>query len=154
MIPPGGFHFFQSDVKLTGITLNDLYKTVENYRAENGLPLGDVQGDVDMYICGSYPAYCHGVDRLSINVQSSNRVTASAELLQDITAWANNVLRSTTPHTLVRDDEAERRAKICITCPKNANWKSGCFSCIAATDRVCASIRQGRETKTSPALGG
>lgn len=154
MIPPGGFHYYQSDVKLTGYSLDDLYKTVENYRAENSLPLGDVKGDVDRFICGTYPTFCHGIDHLSINVKSRNAMTASAELLQDITAWANNVLRGTIPHNLVKDEEAERRAKICIACPKNINWRAGCTSCIHATDRTCASVRQGRDTKTTPVLGG
>ena len=154
MIPPGGWHFIQSDVKITGSSLDDLYEAVQNFRVDNNLPLGDVKGDVDRYICGTYPTYCHGVDHVSINVESRNRITASAELLQDITTWANNVLRGTTPHQLVSDDEAERRSKICISCPSNVNWRAGCSSCIVSADRICAAVRQGRETHTTRILGG
>lgn len=154
MIPPGGWHFIQSDVKLTAHSIDDLYKVVEDFRVQNNFPLGDVQGDVDNYLCGNYPNYCHGVDHVSINVMSKNRITASAELLQDITTWGNNVLRSPNKHPLVSDEEAERRAKICISCPSNANWRSGCSSCIVSADRICAAVRQGRETKTTRVLGG
>ena len=154
MIPPGGWHYTQSDVTLKGNSLYDLYKVVTDFRVQNHLPLGDVEGDVDSSICGNHPAFCHGVDNVTINVLSKNRIAASAELLQDITTWGNNVLRSTEKHLLVSDEEAERRAKICISCPNNANWRSGCGSCIISAERICASVRQGRDTKTTRVLGG
>jgi|694.fasta_scaffold03032_32 hypothetical protein len=154
MIPPGSWHYFQSDVKLTGDSLNDLYKVVEEHRANNSLPLGDVKGDVNNYICGNWPTFCHGVDSVTINVGHWEAVTRSAELLQDISTWANNLLRSMEPYTLVQDQEAERRAAICAQCPNNAAWRSGCGSCINAADRACAAVRQARETSNAKKLGG
>ena len=154
MVPPGGWHYFQSDIKMVADSLDDLYKVVESFRAENSLPVGDVKGDVDNYICGNHPAYCHGVDELSINVVSRHAATRSGELLQDVSTWANNMLRSKEPNTLVQDEEAERRAKICQACPHNVNWRSGCISCIVSADRISASVRQARDTNTSKKLGG
>jgi len=152
VVPPGGWHYYQSDVKLIGYSYPNLLKVVEDYRAENHLPLGDVEGDVNSYICSNWPKYCHGVDMVTIT--SINPVTATGELLTDVTTWAKNILQSTDPHPLVTDELAEERAKTCRACPQNVNWRGGCSSCIAAADRLCASVRQARDTASSAVLGG
>jgi len=152
MIMPGGWHYYESDVRLTGYSLENLYKVVSDYRAENHLPLGDVEGDVNSFICSSYPNFCHGVDMVAIT--SVSQPTRGSELLQDITVWARNFLSSQNQHLLVSDDLAEQRAKICRSCPNNVPWKAGCKSCIAAADRLSVSLRQARDTATSKLLGG
>lgn len=150
--PPGGWHYYESDVRLEGITLDNLYEVVTNYRAENHLPVGDVQGDVNSFLCSNYPTHCHGVDMVAItSVVAQSRAT---ELLNDITIWARNFMSSRNQHLLVSDDLAEQRAKICKTCPNNIAWKSGCKSCIIAADRLSTSLRQARDTQTTKALGG
>jgi len=152
MIMPSGWHYYESDVRLNGDTLENLYEVVTNYRAENHLPLGDVVGDINSYICGNWPRFCTGVDMVAIT--SVNRANSVQELLEDITTWARNFKSSQTQHLLVSDDLAEQRAKICKSCPNNAQWRSGCISCIAAADRLSISLRQARETPTSKGLGG
>lgn len=154
MIPPGGWHYYEGDVKLESQFLLDLYTVVENYRANNGLPQSDVRGDVDAQICGRSPHACHNVDSLTINIVSVAPPSPGALLREDIQTWANNLLQSSSPYTFVSDDEAERRAKICNTCPQNANWRGGCTSCIASVDRVTAAVRQGKDTFTTPLVGG
>ena len=152
LIPPGGWHYFQSDVKLDGYSLDNLYQVVEHYRAENHLPIGDVRGDVDSFICGNYPKNCHGVD--SVVVTSVTAPTRQSELLNDITTWAKNILLSQTQLRLVSDELAEARALTCAKCPKNIKYRVGCISCIEATDRLTASIRQGRDTYSTKKLSG
>jgi hypothetical protein len=152
MIPPGGWHYYEGDVKLTGYSCEELYKVVRDFRAENHLPLGDVEGDVNSFICSRYPNFCHGVDM--VVVTSVHPATRSDELLNDITIWAKKTLQSGKQIQLVSDELAEERAKICLSCPNNVNWRSGCGACIVAADRLSASIRQARDTKSSPAVGG
>jgi hypothetical protein len=152
MIPPGGWHYYEGDVKLTGHSCETLYKVVRDYRAENHLPLGDVEGDVNSFICSRYPTFCHGVDM--VVVTSVHPATRSDELLNDITIWAKKTLQSGKQIQLVSDELAEERAKICLSCPNNVNWRSGCGACIVAADRLSASIRQARDTKSSPIVGG
>lgn len=152
LVPPGGWHYWQGDVKLEGYSMENLYKVVQDYRAENHLPTGDVKGDVNSFICGNYPRNCHGVD--SVVVVSVDSPTRQSELLNDITVWAKNILTSQKQIRLVSDELAEARALTCLNCPKNINWKSGCGSCIVATDRLCASIRQGRDTQNTKKLRG
>jgi hypothetical protein len=152
MVPPGGWHYYQSDVKLTGYSYPDLLRVVEHYRAENHLSGGDVEGDVNSYICSNWPNFCHGADMVAI--VSVRPQTASGDLLNDIQAWAKNILHSTEAHPLVIDDLAEQRAKVCRACPNNINWRGGCSACVASTDRLCASVRQARDTASSAVLGG
>jgi hypothetical protein len=152
MVPPGGWHYQDGDVRLEGWSLDNLYDVVRNYRAENNLPLGDVVGDVNSFVCGNFPNYCHGVDMVVVtSIEQPNQQT---ELLTDITVWAKNTLTTNKRIDFVTDELAEARAKICARCPKNVKWRSGCQSCITATDRLSVSIRQARETKTSRSLGG
>lgn len=152
MIPPGGWHYYDGDAKLTAPSYNALIEAVQNYRAENSLPSGDVTGDVNNYICTNWPTFCHGVDM--VVVTSIDAPTATSELMNDVQVWAKNILHSNKPHVLINDELAEERAKICRNCKENVNWRSGCTSCIASTDRLCASIRQGRDTASSAVLGG
>jgi len=152
MIPPGGWHYFDSDAKLIGHSYEDLLKVVENYRAENHLPVGDVEGDVNSYICSNWPNFCHGVDM--VVVTSVHPESAQQSLLNDITTWARNLLNSKTANNLVSYELAEERAKICKGCQHNKNWRGGCASCISAADRISASVRNGRDTKSSTKLGG
>jgi hypothetical protein len=94
MIPPGGWHYMEGDVKLTSHSYETLLTTVENYRAENHLPIGDVDGDVNSFICSNWPNFCHGVDM--VVVSSVNPPTSKTELLNDITVWAKNILNSSS----------------------------------------------------------
>jgi hypothetical protein len=152
LIPPGGWHYIDGDARITGYNYDDLVASVRNYRAENNLPSGDPVGDINSYICSNWPRNCHGVDMVSVT--SVEPLTGSIELMNDVQVWAKNILNSNKPHPLVTDEVAEERAKICRSCPQNINWRAGCNSCIAAADRLCASIRQARETKSTEVLGG
>ena len=152
MIPPGGWHYFDSDAKLTAHSYEVLLKVVEDYRAENHLPVGDVEGDINSYICSNWPNFCHGVDM--VVVKSVHPESAQQSLLNDITIWARNLLNSKTTNNLVSNELAEERAKICKGCQHNKNWRGGCASCIASADRISASVRNGRDTKSSTKLGG
>jgi hypothetical protein len=152
MVPPGGFHYFQGDVRLSADTIEGLYKKVEDYRAENGVPNMSTRDDVNWYICGQWPEFCHQLEEVSPSV--AKLASGPVELLADIQVWSKNLVSSVRPHPLVGDELAEARAQICAKCPFNINWKSGCGSCIVAADRLCASIRQARDTQSSPTLGG
>jgi hypothetical protein len=152
MVPPGGFHYFQGDVRLESETLEGLYSTVMHHRAANSIPHHNTREDVDDYLCGQNPQFCHGVDE--VKVQTYPTAQGVQQLLDDIQTWAKNLLASPRPHPLVGDELAEARAKVCGMCSNNVNWRGGCGPCITATDRLSASVRQARETESSKILGG
>jgi len=152
LIPPTGWHYIDGDVRIDSFSYDELVKAVQHYRAENHLPIGDVEGDISAYICGNWPHFCHGVD--SVTVVSVNKPTMQSELLDDIQTWAKNILQSSKPVNYVTDELAEERAKTCRNCEKNYNWQGGCSACISATNRLTANVRQGRDTHSSRVLGG
>jgi hypothetical protein len=152
MIPPGGWHYYDGDVKLIGNTYGNLIEVVTNYRAENHIPIGDIEGDVNSYICSKNPNYCHGVDM--VTVKSVNPPNQKTELLNDITVWAKNTINSNKEVKLVSNELAEQRAKICLYCKYNYEWRGGCGACVNATERLLSSIRNAKETKSSKHIGG
>jgi hypothetical protein len=61
VIMPGGYHFEENGKTIVedAISYDDLIDQLGRYRAANGQPLGDVQYDVDKYICSKYfTAFC------------------------------------------------------------------------------------------------
>ena len=152
MVPPGGFHYFQGDVRLESDTLDGLYNRVMHHRAENSIPHHSVREDVNDYLCGQWPEFCHSVDEVKIAAVVTP--VNVKQLLDDIQVWAKNILSSQRPHPLVGDELAEARAQICGKCPNNVNWRSGCGACVSATERLSASVRQARETDSTKILGG
>jgi len=152
MLPPSGWHYIEGDVRINGVTYDSLIQNVEHFRAENHLPSGDVEGDVNSFICSNWPQFCHGVDMVAIT--SVNPETDTMALLNDIQSWAKNLQQSQEPINMVTDELAEARAKTCRNCPENVNWRGGCSSCISTTERLTAGVRQGRDTASSAVLGG
>jgi len=152
MLPPSGWHYIEGDVRINGVTYDSLIQNVEHYRAENHLPSGDVEGDVNSFICSNWPQFCHGVDMVAIT--SVNPETDTMALSNDIQTWAKNLQQSQEPINMVTDELAEARAKTCRNCPENVNWRGGCSSCISTTERLTAGVRQGRDTASSAVLGG
>ena len=151
MIPPGGWHYDDQGVRIDASTYEELVSKVEDFRAQNNLPVVDVGTDVSNQLCSRHPHFCHNVDSVSIEVVQHSQ---SSALMNDIGVWANTLLRANKAIRLVGNELAEERAKLCKNCPKNINWKFGCGSCIVANERTCASVRQARDTKTSTQLGG
>ena len=152
MVPPSGFHYYQGDVRINADTIDDLNKKVESFRAENAIPSNTTKEDVADYICGQWPDFCHHVEDVVVTRMPAN--WNIKELLSDIQTWAKNLLSAQREHPLVGDELAEARSKICGGCVYNVNWRGGCGSCITATDRLSASVRQARETDSTKVLGG
>jgi hypothetical protein len=153
LIPPGGYHYYEGDVKLIGSSEKDIISIIQQYRAANNLPQGDPTADYLSYVCGRYPQNCHA----KVYYHETSPVPASRrdELFEDVRNWATNLLASQKPISLVSDEEAERRAKICQACPKNFTWKTKtCAPCVQAADSVCTTIRQAKDTYTSARIGG
>lgn len=159
MVMPGGngWEYMAGDASIRSHSLDALYTAVEKFRAENNIPTGDVIGDVNAQICGRFPNNCNGyAPGYEANLQIAVAQTKASYLLEDVQMWAAGVLKTEQRYALVANAEAERRAMICQSCPNNTSWR-GCKTCghaVSATERVCASIRQARDTKTSQNLGG
>lgn len=155
---PGGWHFLHGEeqLRLDSVdgTLEGTYKKVEKFRIDNQLPVGDVVRDVDSQICGRYPHWCGGVVKSSVEVREAHAPSTTDLLIDSIVAWCGRLLRRQAPFGLVSDEEANRRAELCLQCPRNLRWDGGCPTCVENAERLSAQVRSDRRTTRTMKLGG
>lgn len=150
-IPPGGFHFMEGDVRIDGHSYPSVAENLLRYRIENKLPLGSPLEEVHRYVCSRWPHFCH--QNSSPNPGHPN---ALPSLTSRVANWLAQLYRDARyidiSKNFVSPGLAEARAAICRSCPRNAEWKSGCGSCGAATIRVGFTYRAGRDVPGAEAL--
>lgn len=153
IVPPGGFHYVErhagTEIKLQAESVDTLAAVIEKYRLNNGFPLGNPRQDVVNYICSNWPHFCTEQDQGSFiegrppGPQAALAIRAAAWVTRLWNIGANN---------FVKQDEAERRAAICLKCPMNQDFRAGgCSSCVQGTDRLAYVWLAGRKIKDGPA---
>ncbi len=156
-VPPqkeGGFHFPQKlrtgDIEyINASTKDELDKKILQFRSENGLDIGDPMSESDAYLCGKWPDFC---EETGIQVADES---PQASLRKRTTNWRyNRYSESQSDSSLVLQEVAESRAKICAGCPKNQPNTEGCAPCVKENNRVLFMLRGGNSVKTDPPLGG
>ena len=148
MFPPSGWHYEQDGVRIDASGYDTLLIAVETFRANNNLPQGDVEADVDEYICSRWPHFC-GI----YTHAAAEEKKIPALLLDDVRIWSMNLLGG-EGYNMVSDELADARAAICEQCPNNTNWKSSCRTCVSTVERQLATVRQARDVYHSANLGG
>ena len=153
-VPPGGWHYVQDGVTITGATEELLVKAMFEYRMRVGKPIGDLTRDIDVYYCSKWPELCHK--------EPHEYVTGAAEPVSDepmlnrVTRWGSFLAR-TMPRggmVCVDTDEATRRAAICAGCPLNKAWRTGCYGCSSATASLLSNVRNMRKLACDGQLFG
>lgn len=110
-VPHGGWVFHQGDIRIVGFTGADLQSRVLAHRANNKLDRttsGEVEEDVWSQICGRDPDWCVEPDGPSFKDRIES-FAHTAKMFFD---------QGMIP---VDQEEANRRAAICINCPKNVS---------------------------------
>lgn len=149
LVPPGGWHFMQKlrsspqrpkSQRVDAATYDQLLEFVLRFRLNNIeiVPSGtatkeSVAQDVLYYICGNYPGNCTGSKAqlnammLGERVVARSRSTDYRRPLTRIEDWLTNL----QGHELKWVDQATatERAKICVECPLNQPWRTGCGAC-------------------------
>lgn len=126
--PPGGWHYeepstgkvFKSIVKSTLIT------EIKNHRISHGIPVGNVEADVENFICvknnEQWPGLCLEDEGYSDAPIKSKYTVA------DVRAFGESVAHTLKSGGVVSKEEANRRASICLGCKLNVKVE-GCTSC-------------------------
>jgi hypothetical protein len=140
VIMPGGFHYEENGKMIVddAVSYEDLINKLAEYRAVNGLLLGNPQADIDNYICNTYPNMCgrtppvddENVDKIELSYGQPVVKSPRERSMQ----WAVNRIQGSGQIELVDQEEAERRAAICDGCPKKIQWNApveGCPGCDA-----------------------
>lgn len=154
-VPPNGWHFeVAPNVKLEAINEEELVKLIFEYRLRNNLPIGEIERDIDAYYCARWPQACHK----EANDWSPSAPSAppSEPLLNRVARWAAVMIHGMPKggYPLISADEASKRANVCVGCPKNQPWRTGCTGCSSSTATVLAQIRKLQVTKQQGNLMG
>lgn len=103
-----------------------LVEMVKRFRINQHIDMGDVEGDVAEYIKKESPINNRFPKRAEKRAAEAGRIK-HRPLIERI---RDNLLvhGSKTPRLLLID-EVERRTEICLKCPQNIKWMTGCIPC-------------------------
>lgn len=131
----------QGTVILRADDKESLRKIVFEYRLRNHIPIGNIEQDISDFYCKRWPKFC--------TPDTSDRRGLGEPWLNRITNWASEMAH-TAPKggwPLVTSAEADRRAAICSSCPKQTAWRGGCGGCSQSTLNVLQTLKQMHRTK-------
>lgn len=127
---------------------DELYEAVQEWRLQNQVPVGNVIQDVDNFTCARHPMQCQGVvDGQSLEKPIYYAPNKGQRFIDKLTSWANSMIRSSAISNLEPHEIAQARAKICIACPRNTEWRNGCGNCVSNAQRLFTMICKGKSIK-------
>ena len=155
-VPPNGWHFqVAPGIMLEAINEEELVKQIFEYRLRHNIPVGDIERDIDDYYCTRWPKACHKEPKDWVNDGNPESVS-SEPMLNRVTRWAALMVHGQPRggYSLVGVEEANRRGLICVGCPKNQPWRTGCTGCSSSSATVLAQLRKLQSSKQQGNLMG
>lgn len=132
LYPPEGYVFTDAQgVKHRGDSWRNLFWVITEFRKRNGIPVGNVEEDVDAQHCAQYPGLCQSdpvVPQPSRGGQGLNARVLNW-LMHQLSKLRQN---GTYPRASL--DTAIARSNICVRCPRQQGLSTACSSCIEAVD--------------------
>lgn len=137
MVPPGGVWKYNHPPMIIGGTYDELVNKVTAFRRSNGYSeesIASIEFEIEDQICSSWPGGCQTGIFSSMTILEAQREFKEA-------------LKSIGEDGFVSQQEAERRASICLGCHnhvKNANYtapsQGGCRGCSKASQVLDATL--------------
>jgi len=135
--PPGGFYYKQSEsgFEFRHIVFGEIVKRVREHRAANGYDLSLGWADrVEDEMCASMPpGVCHHVEETPPDGPRSIKLADALNFLKSMAYWV------THGTGFVEQEEADRRARICVDGPFNQP-SVGCTPCTKFVERIAAVV--------------
>jgi hypothetical protein len=156
-VPPNGWHFeVVPGLRLEAINEEELVKLIFEYRLRHNIPVGDIERDIDDYYCSRWPKACHKEPKDWVSNPDQVGHVSAEPLLKRVTRWAALMIHGQPKggYSLINVDEANRRANICVGCPRNQGWRGGCAGCSSSTATVLAQLRKVQSVKQQGNLMG
>ena len=139
-VPPKGWHYDEYGIQ--GVPSRDiLVQQIFEHRMRQGIPIGDIQRDIDNYYCQKWPEQCQ--KETHEYIAGAQPVPSTEPMLNRVTRWAS-LLARTAPrggHPMVTIEEATKRASVCAGCPMNRKWRGGCAGCSSSTAQLLINLR-------------
>jgi hypothetical protein len=145
--PPGGFYYKQSEsgFEFRHIVFEEIMRRIRAHRAANGYDLSLGWRDrVEDEMCASMPpGICHHVEETPPTIARSIKVSDAINFIKSMAYWVSH------GGGFVEQEEADRRAKICVDCPHNVVIEN-CSGCSGLTRRISELIGP----RTTPQAAG
>jgi len=130
LYPPNGYVYTDSNGVLhRGDSWRDLFRTVTQFRERNGIPVGNVEHEVNVQHCANYPGLCHRDPVVPQPVRGGQSLNAR---VLNWLAFQISRVRQHGSVEKVSHEEALRRAGICLACPRQQSLSHACESCISS----------------------
>jgi len=130
-----------------GTTFPMLSNNIRNYRKANAIPIGlGFEDELEREVCAKYPNEC---DETDARIPDRNRRCTFDDVILGTKVMVRLKLSG---NKLVSQDEANRRAKICATCPNNISPVLPCGGVCGELATVITSIVGGNGTPFDPKL--
>ncbi len=158
VMPVGGWYYIQTNrdggtqrlpYKGCAGTGQALVSLVKDYRIQAHIDLGDAEGDVAEFIKRNSPMN----DRFPNKTpkKAKGNIQGFRPLIERILEWLLQV-GAKEPRLLI-EDEADARAEICLKCPQNVDWRTGCAPCCEKIVSRAQNLRQRPKYKHDDQLG-
>jgi len=155
VIPPGGFHYIEKtpsgERRIDGDSLDNLARNLLLFRLANQRAPGNPSQEVSEFICSRWPHFCN--DNSPAEIKPSNSAALPGGLAGRIAAWMGDLLRLDNSEQ-ASEQEAQRRAEICIGCRANVSYQSGCGACMDNISRLSFVFKAGRSVPNEGLLQG
>ncbi len=124
LVPPGGWVFYQGNIRIEEQTFNDLVNSVRLHRLNNNIEAGNPSDEVKAQICQKNPSIC-------INQGRSGNVNSAPSAWDKFKSFAGSILRHYIQNAgqLVDQNTANIRAAICEGCHNNQKSDKECKTC-------------------------
>jgi hypothetical protein len=130
-----------------GTQFQSLCNDIRRYRKANAIPIGlGFEDEVEREVCAKYPAECNETD---IRIPDRNRRCTFDDVILGTKVMVRLKLSG---NKLVSHEEANRRAKICSTCPNNITPALPCGGVCGELANVINAIVGGNGTPFDPKL--
>ncbi len=128
----GGFNIVDplTGIRVSAVTWDHLMTKVQEERRANGAPIGlELEDEVEQWCCIAHPDEVAVLDERIPKRRSLN--------LDDVVRGTQVILAfKLAGSPLVSQEEANRRAAICLRCPLNLMWQTSCSICDKIDDIV------------------
>lgn len=145
LYPPFGYEFHERDgsiIRASG--WKQLERKVREYRERNRFEVGDPWQEIMAQVCARVPGHCRNSEP-----PKKTRTGTGLTFNQRVLAWAAWALgrKRVNDWSEVSSEEANRRAAICATCPKQKSLNLACTACVATLTRARRILRNERESE-------
>lgn len=126
--------------RLEAETFDGLINSLRDYRANNGLQSGAPESELSEYICRKYPRMCGFMVNEEPKENDYERPLwgqqVKKSLAERLANWVANRFQKLGQINFVAQEEAERRASICLACPQNISWTRAWQDCPGCQPRL------------------